>query len=52
MNNWFEPQFITSQVSNMRIPITLAINFHENIIKVREVLIDVANKYPLVLWPT
>ncbi|MGB8697473.1 MAG: mechanosensitive ion channel family protein, partial [Acinetobacter sp.] len=32
-----------------RIPITLAINFHEDIIKVREVLLDVANKYSLVL---
>ena len=32
-----------------RIPITLAINFHEDIIKVREVLLGVANSYPLVL---
>ena len=29
--------------------ITVAINFNENINKVREVLIDVANDYPLVL---
>ena len=48
-------QLIRAPVHNLskfpirRIPITLAINFHENIIKVREVLIDVANKYPLVL---
>ncbi|MCF4535736.1 mechanosensitive ion channel, partial [Acinetobacter baumannii] len=32
-----------------RIPITLAINFHEDIIKVREVLLNVAANYPLVL---
>ena len=32
-----------------RIPITLAINFHEDIIKVRQVLLDVASKYPLVM---
>ena len=32
-----------------RIPITLAINFHEDIIKVRQVLLDVAAKYPLVM---
>ncbi|MBA4069199.1 MAG: mechanosensitive ion channel protein, partial [Acinetobacter sp.] len=48
-------QLIRAPVQNLskfpirRIPITLAINFHENIIKVREVLLDVANKYPLVL---
>lgn len=48
-------QLIRAPVHNLskfpirRIPITLAINFHEDIIKVREVLIDVANKYPLVL---
>lgn len=48
-------QLIRAPVHNLskfpirRIPITLAINFHENIIKVREVLIDVATKYPLVL---
>ncbi|WOE30386.1 MULTISPECIES: mechanosensitive ion channel family protein [unclassified Acinetobacter] len=38
-----------SKFSIRRIPITLAINFHEDIIKVRKVLLDVANKYPLVL---
>ncbi len=48
-------QLIRAPVQNLskfpirRIPITLAINFHEDIIKVREVLLDVANKYPLVL---
>ena len=48
-------QLIRAPVHNLskfpirRIPITLAINFHEDIIKVRDVLIDVANKYPLVL---
>lgn len=48
-------QLIRAPVHNLskfpirRIPITLAINFHEDIIKVREVLIDVATKYPLVL---
>jgi small-conductance mechanosensitive channel len=48
-------QLIRAPVHNLskfpirRIPITLAINFHEDIIKVREVLLDVANKYPLVL---
>ena len=48
-------QLIRAPVHNLskfpirRIPITLAINFHEDIIKVREVLLDVAHKYPLVL---
>ncbi|BBL19871.1 mechanosensitive ion channel family protein [Acinetobacter radioresistens] len=48
-------QLIRAPVMNLskfpirRIPITLAINFHEDIIKVREVLLEVANKYPLVL---
>lgn len=48
-------QLIRAPVHNLskyplrRIPITLAINFHEDIIKVREVLLDVANAYPLVL---
>ena len=48
-------QLIRAPVQNLskfpirRIPITLAINFHEDIIKVREVLLDVANKSPLVL---
>ena len=48
-------QLIRAPVHNLskfpirRIPITLAINFNENINKVREVLIDVATKYPLVL---
>ena len=48
-------QLIRAPVHNLskfpirRIPITLAINFHEDIIKVRKVLLDVANKYPLVL---
>lgn len=48
-------QLIRAPVHNLskfpirRIPITLAINFHEDIIKVREVLLDVAQKYPLVL---
>lgn len=48
-------QLIRAPVHNLskfpirRIPITLAINFHEDIIKVREVLLEVANKYPLVL---
>jgi small-conductance mechanosensitive channel len=48
-------QLIRAPVHNLskfpirRIPITLAINFHEDIIKVREVLLDVAGKYPLVL---
>lgn len=48
-------QLIRAPVHNLskfpirRIPITLAINFHEDIIKVREVLLDVASKYPLVL---
>ena len=48
-------QLIRAPVHNLskfpirRIPITLAINFHEDIIKVREVLLDVANKYPMVL---
>ena len=48
-------QLIRTPVMNLskypirRIPITLAINFHENIIKVRQVLLDVASKYPLVM---
>ncbi|NHB59556.1 mechanosensitive ion channel family protein [Acinetobacter sp. 194] len=48
-------QLIRAPVHNLskypirRIPITLAINFHEDIIKVREVLLKVANSYPLVL---
>ncbi len=48
-------QLIRAPVHNLskfpirRIPITLAINFHEDIIKVREVLLGVANAYPLVL---
>ena len=48
-------QLIRAPVHNLskfpirRIPITLAINFHEDIIKVREVLLDVASKYHLVL---
>lgn len=48
-------QLIRAPVQNLskfpirRIPITLAINFHEDIIKVREVLLGVANNYPLVL---
>lgn len=48
-------QLIRAPVQNLskfplrRIPITLAINFHEDIIKVRQVLLDVAQKYPLVL---
>lgn len=43
------PVYNLSKFPILRIPITLAINFHEDIIKVREVLLDVANKYPLVL---
>ncbi|EPG36072.1 hypothetical protein F907_02609 [Acinetobacter colistiniresistens] len=48
-------QLIRTPVMNLskypirRIPITLAINFHEDIIKVRHVLLDVAAKYPLVM---
>ncbi|ENU29416.1 mechanosensitive ion channel family protein [Acinetobacter sp. NIPH 1852] len=48
-------QLIRAPVMNLskypirRIPITLAINFHEDIIKVRQVLLDVASKYPLVM---
>ena len=48
-------QLIRAPVQNLskfpirRIPITLAINFHEDIIKVREVLLKVAASYPLVL---
>ena len=48
-------QLIRAPVHNLskfpirRIPITLAINFHEDIIKVREVLLQVAQNYPLVL---
>ncbi|MGP2360810.1 mechanosensitive ion channel family protein [Acinetobacter junii] len=48
-------QLIRTPVMNLskypirRIPITLAINFHEDIIKVRQVLLDVANRYPYVM---
>ncbi len=48
-------QLIRAPVHNLskfpirRVPITLAINFHEDIIKVREVLLSVAIQYPLVL---
>ncbi|WP_130804514.1 mechanosensitive ion channel family protein [Acinetobacter ihumii] len=48
-------QLIRAPVMNLskypirRIPITLAINFQEDIIKVRQVLLDVASRYPLVL---
>ena len=48
-------QLIRAPVHNLskfpirRIPITIAINFHEDIIKVREVLLEVADHYPLVL---
>jgi small-conductance mechanosensitive channel len=48
-------QLIRAPVQNLskfpirRVPITLAINFHEDIIKVREVLLSVANQYALVL---
>lgn len=48
-------QLIRAPVQNLskfpirRIPITIAINFHEDIIKVREVLLEVADHYPLVL---
>ncbi|MHA3892948.1 mechanosensitive ion channel family protein [Acinetobacter sp. GXMZU3951] len=48
-------QLIRAPVMNLskfpirRIPITLAINFQEDIIKVREVLLDVAARYPLAL---
>ncbi len=48
-------QLIRAPVHNLskfpirRIPISIAINFHEDIIKVREVLLKVANNYPLVL---
>ncbi|BAP38697.1 mechanosensitive ion channel family protein [Acinetobacter guillouiae] len=48
-------QLIRAPVHNLskfpirRLSITVAINFNENINKVREVLIDVANDYPLVL---
>ncbi len=48
-------QLIRAPVHNLskfpirRIPITLAIDFHEDIIKVREVLLDVAKKHPWVL---
>lgn len=43
------PVYNLSKFPILRIPITLAINFHEDIIKVREVLLSVANQYPLVL---
>ncbi|WP_288391718.1 mechanosensitive ion channel family protein, partial [uncultured Acinetobacter sp.] len=48
-------QLIRAPVMNLskypirRIPITLAINFQEDIMKVRKVLLDVASKYPLAL---
>lgn len=48
-------QLIRAPVHNLskfpirRLSITVAINFNEDINKVREVLIDVANAYPLVL---
>lgn len=48
-------QLIRAPVHNLskfpirRLSITVAINFNENINKVREVLIEVANDYPLVL---
>ncbi|WP_038344449.1 mechanosensitive ion channel family protein [Acinetobacter sp. A47] len=48
-------QLIRTPVMNLskypirRIPITLAINFHEDILKVRQVLLDVAAKHPLVM---
>lgn len=48
-------QLIRAPVHNLskfpirRIPITLAIDFHEDINKVREVLLKVAHGYPLVL---
>ena len=48
-------QLIRTPVMNLskypirRIPITLDINFHEDIIKVRHVLLEVAAKYPLVM---
>ncbi|WP_407639254.1 mechanosensitive ion channel family protein [Acinetobacter larvae] len=48
-------QLIRAPVHNLskfpirRIPIPLAINFNEDIIKVREVLLKVADNYPLVL---
>ncbi len=48
-------QLIRAPVHNLskfpirRIPITIMINFHEDINKVREVLMDVANDYALVL---
>lgn len=48
-------QLIRTPVMNLskypirRIPVTLAINFQENIMKVREVLLKVAAEYPLVL---
>ncbi|MFC3901934.1 Small-conductance mechanosensitive channel [Acinetobacter marinus] len=43
------PVFNLSKFPIRRIPITLFINFHEDIVKVRQVLIDVADNYPLVL---
>ena len=48
-------QLIRAPVMNMskypirRIPITLAINFQEDIMKVRKVLLEVASRYPLAL---
>ena len=48
-------QLIRAPVMNMskypirRIPITLAINFQEDIMKVRKVLLEVAAKYPMAL---
>nr|WP_298892557.1 mechanosensitive ion channel family protein [uncultured Acinetobacter sp.] len=43
------PVFNLSKFPIRRIPITLFINFHEDIVKVRQVLIDVADAYSLVL---
>ena len=43
------PVFNLSKFPVRRIPITLFINFHEDIVKVRQVLIDVADAYSLVL---
>ena len=48
-------QLIRAPVMNLskypirRIPITLSINFQEDIMKVRKVLLDVASKYPVAL---
>ncbi len=43
------PVFNLTRFPIRRIPITLFINFHEDIVKVRKVLIDVADRYSLVL---